>query len=180
MYGMVHRAARQMVLDLHGENHWSAISAASGLGDDAFIGANVYGDEVTLKLVAAISDHFEAQVESMLRAFGEYWISFAYNGDYKSIMTMAGQDLVSFLYNLNRMHDSVQISIPGARLPTFVVDDDNSDAITLSYFSDRTGLEPFVEGLLSGLIKHFGQTGNIHQIGRNGSGVQFQIVLSNP
>ena len=178
MYGMVHRAARQMVMELHGEDQWAEILAGSGLGNEAFISANVYGDDVTATLLQALSQHFETPVNSILQSFGEYWIKFAYNGDYKSMMTMAGHDLGTFLNNLNRMHDSIQVSIPGARLPTFLVEEENPKSITLLYYSERVGLEPFVEGLLSGLVRHFGRTGAVRQMGRDGSGIRFQIDLS--
>ena len=178
MYGMVHRAARQMVLELHGEDQWTSILGASGLGDEAFISANVYDDAVTFNLIEALSRHCDTPVESILRAFGEYWISFAYQGDYRAMMTMAGHDLVSFLNNLNRMHDSIQVSIPGARLPTFLVEKATDADIEIAYFSDRKGLEPFVEGLLLGLMKHFNRDGQVRQLGDSGRGILFQIELS--
>lgn len=178
MYGMVHRAARQMVLELHSEDQWSSILTSSGLGDEAFISANVYDDAVTMRLISALSEYFATPVDSILHSFGEYWIQFAYQGDYKAMMTMAGHDLVSFLHNLNRMHDSIQVSIPGARLPTFMVESATESAIEIAYLSERKGLEPFVEGLLSGLVKHFDRKGQIHRLGDKGRGVLFQIELS--
>lgn len=177
MYGMVHRAARQMVLEYHGESEWAAIQAASGLGDEAFISANVYGDEVTLSLLEALSQRYETSVEAILQTFGEYWIHFAYTGDYRNMMAMAGQDLASFLRNLNRMHDSIQISIPGARLPTFQVEMATEEAIEIIYVSERHGLDAFVEGLLSGLIKHFSRKGQVHRLEHKGHGILFRIDL---
>ncbi len=180
MYGMVHRAARQMIIENHGEASWAQILSSSGLGDESFISANVYSDDVTMSLLVAISNFLNEPVNSILHHFGIYWIKFAYSGDYKSVMNLAGNDLFSFLGNLNRMHDSVQVSIPGARLPTFIADNSSSKSIDITYASERRGLEPFVEGLLTGLLKHFGHEGEIHRVGPNDRGILFQIVLASP
>ncbi len=180
MYGMVHRAARQMVLDQHGENKWAEILKNSGLGNESFISATVYDDSITVALLETLAQHFNTNVDYILIEFGKYWIQFAYNGDYKSVMNLTGNDLFSFLGNLNRMHDSVQISIPGARLPSFLIEDATQHTISVTYASDRRGLEPFVEGLLMGLMKHFGHDGEVRMVGPNNRGVLFQIILATP
>lgn len=180
MYGMVHRAARQMIIEHHGEASWAQILANSGLGDDSFISANVYSDDVTMVLLGAISEFANESVTFVLNEFGKYWIEFAYKGDYRSVMNMTGNDLFSFLGNLNRMHDSVQLSIPGARLPTFIAENAQAQSIDVTYISEREGLEPFVEGLLIGLMKHFGHDGEVRLVGPNDRGVLFRIILASP
>ena len=59
------------------------------------------------------------------------------------------------------MHSSVQTTMPTARMPVFEVIDRAPGRIKLQYDSDREGLQSFVEGLLEGLMSHFGETGKV-------------------
>jgi Haem-NO-binding len=66
MYGMVHRAARQMIIENHGEASWAQILSSSGLGDESFISANVYSDDVTMILLGEISNFSNKPVNFMI------------------------------------------------------------------------------------------------------------------
>ena len=90
-------------------------------------------------------------------------------------MAMAGDDLVTFLGNLDRMHASVKASMPGAVLPTFYLMTSDVSHLTVSYRSPRSGLEPFVRGLLEGLLDHFHVSGVVEELGPSQNGVDFLI-----
>ena len=58
-------------------------------------------------------------VEDALRVFGRYWVRFAELSSFGPIMDFTGQDLVTFINNLDRMHRSVVLAMPDARVPSF-------------------------------------------------------------
>ncbi len=178
MYGMVHRAARQMVLDQQGPEIWRDMTLAVGLTDEHFIGTHVYSDELTLRIVGQIAQTSGCSMTEALESFGEYWIGFAYAGSYSAIMRMAGDNLHQFLGNLDRMHASLQVSVAGARLPTFEVTSSTPSDIQLIYRSEREGLQPFVKGLMQGLLKHFSLSGSVEVGERHNEGVDVLIRLA--
>lgn len=161
MYGMIHTAARSMVRDQLGEATWNIILARTGLSEEHFITAKHYSDETTLRVIGAIADTTGHAVPDLLRDFGKYWIKYATASAYRSIFTLSGNNLDTFLTNLNRMHMSVARMMPEARLPTFETLSSTPGETELLYRSDRDGLTGFVEGLLIGLMDYFGEAGTV-------------------
>ena len=90
---------------------------------------------------------------------------------------MAGNDLVSLLSNLDRMHVGIAAQMPGASMPSFEVLDASDTQIKIRYRSERDGLEAFVVGLLQGLLNQFNDFGEIRYI-INADFSDFTIVRS--
>ena len=84
--------------------------------------------------------------------------------EYSALMRATGQDMLSFLENLNGLHDRISSTFLDYRPPSFLVDRDAAGAVGVLYISERVGLTPFVEGLLSGLASWFGETMDILEI----------------
>jgi guanylate cyclase soluble subunit beta len=178
MYGMIHQAARQMVIDRFGTDMWSSISGDMRLTESHFIGSTVYDDEVTLDLVAAIARKADVSIPDALELFGEYWIEYARDGSFRNLMRMAGSDLLEFVGNLDRMHSSIQVTLTNAKLPTFELVSADTSEIRLIYRSKRVGLDPFVKGLMQGLMRHFNTTGHVVLTPRNDASLDILIQLA--
>ena len=176
MYGLIHSAARQMVLEQLGADAWSRILARAGYVDMHFINGEVYGDEVTFGLVGASSDVIAMPADELLFAFGRYWIGFVGQSAFSSAMKATGKDFVSFVAGLDRLHRSVRIAMPEARMPSFEVLQPDAAHVKILYVSDRRGLEAFVAGLLQGLMDRFGESGQISHA-HAPDGVVFTIAL---
>jgi len=158
---MIHKAARDMALGRYGEDGWRQILAGSGLSDEHFISARQYPDEMTEHLLGAIGARAGLDREALLEAFGRHWIKYAGSSAYSSILDRTGGDLVTFLGNLDRMHASIKTVVDRAQLPFFNVEKADETEIEIAYRSSREGLEPFVIGLLKGLLERFGEEGEI-------------------
>ena len=161
MYGMVHTAARSMVVETLGGSAWTRVLDEAQLNGEYFISGQNYSDDVTFALIGAISRVSGIEVSELLHSFGRYWIKYAANSSYGTMFRISGLDLVTFLTNLNRMHASVHSTMPASRMPSFAVLHVEDGRIDVLYGSDRTGLFPFVGGLFSGLMEHFGETGHV-------------------
>ncbi|MDX2233546.1 MAG: heme NO-binding domain-containing protein [Hyphomonadaceae bacterium] len=161
MYGMIHRAARTMSIDVMGEAGFKALAADAGFDEGDFLSAHVYPDTRTLALVAAIADRTGQTVDGALAAFGRFWISYADKSAYGPVMRMNGDTLAEFLGNLDRMHATIQRVMPETRMPSFDVLASGPARIDVLYRSERTGLEPFVGGLMEGLMQRFGHQGHV-------------------
>lgn len=155
MYGLINQALKDMVCARAGQSVWSEVCSAVGISDDDFDELHPYPDKVTYSLVHETSKKLSVAVETMLRDFGHYWISFTAHHGYGDIMSLFGSDLRTCLKNLNRMHGHMGALMPQLKAPRFVVIENSDAQITVQYFSDRSGLAPFVVGLLTGLADKF-------------------------
>ena len=117
MYGMIHQAARSLVLDLRGEAAWQEILSQSNLSEEHFISAQYYDDDLTYSLVGTISEYLGQDAPAVLEGFGNYWLKFAETTPYRSVLNMAGDDLETFLGNLDRMHSSIRSTMSRAVMP---------------------------------------------------------------
>mgnify|MGYP001765785923 CR=1 FL=1 len=175
MYGMIHRGIRAMLIEERGEAEWDALEREIGIGPAELVSQSVYDDALTLELVAAVARRLELPIEACLDRFGRYWVRFVDRGAYADIMDFTGRDLVSFIQNLDRMHQAVLAAMPEAKVPSFSVVDRQDGALRVKYQSERTGLEPLVVGLLHGLLDRFGLVGAVQPVPSRGNSAEFVV-----
>lgn len=176
MYGMIHRGIRQMVIDSLGNDRWEELEREIGFGPAEQISLAVYDDKMTWMLLAAAADRLGYTVPECLRHFGRYWIDFAERGSHGSIMSFLGDDLGSFVSNLDRMHQAVVAAMPGARVPSFSVIEEGPGMLRIRYISERDGLEHFVIGLFHGVLERFAYRGEVKKLEDWGNAPQFLII----
>lgn len=150
-----------MVIADFGEATWDELSNSINILPEHLISARVYSDEVTIKILQKVADIYEIPFDDILRKFGYYWVGFVQRGAYSAMMDFIGNDMVSFISNLNRMHSAVVAMMPEASLPTFRLVGDQPSEMVIEYTSERAGLEPFVIGLFEGLLNRFGDNGSV-------------------
>lgn len=157
MYGMIHQAARDLAISQLGQREWEALLAAEGLSDRHFIGVEYYSDDETMRLVQVISERLGCDMSETFHLFGRFWVGFAGASAYGRALQMAGNDLESFIGNLDRMHASIKSNMPRAALPSFEVVESGPEEIHVVYRSERTGLAPFVQGILAAVAERLGE-----------------------
>ncbi len=177
MYGLIHRAVRQMATDRLGAEQWRVLSRAADVHDDDMISAKVYSDETTMRLIGAVSAELDVPMEDMLEQFGQYWVRFAGESAYAPMLDLAGSNLLDCLFNLDRLHSGIKLTLPDAELPSFSVLDHGRGYVNVRYSSIRVGLEPFVKGLLAGLLARFDLVGSVVAIGPSDLGIVFHVVF---
>lgn len=180
MFGMIHRSARAMVLEQFGPAAWDQILASAELDDGDFVSAQSYPDEVTFRLITSAAATAGLTIEQTLQAFGHHWVKNSNTGVYANVMAILGESFLEALTNLDRMHASIQIAMPEAQLPQFVIVSQDEQAIKLAYYSKRDGLESFVLGLLEGLLNRYNQPGSVAFSGTDGEARLFTITLAPP
>jgi len=156
MYGLIHRALRDMIVDQHGYDTWMEISDASGVTSDAFLTMRPYDDEIAMSLAIAAASILEQPIEELWDSFGFYWITQFAPREYHRLMNLAGDNPIEFLQNLDDMHDRISTSFIHFLPPSFRVSFSTSNSAIVTYSSSRTGLTHFVLGMLKGLGPRFG------------------------
>ena len=175
MYGMIHRAMRQMVHEELGEEAWRALEQKLDIGPTELLTGMVYDDALTLQIVSEAAARLNLSVDQCLVKFGQYWVRFAGQGSLSSIMKFTGKNLASFITNLDRLHLALGAAMPGAQLPSFTTLESAPGHLVVEYRSDREGMEPFVRGLLQGLMDRFHMRGEIEVLRRGEKSIIFDI-----
>lgn len=169
MYGMVNQALESLVTERFGAETWTIVRTKAGIQDPAFITMKQYPDEVTYSLAGALSEHLQAPLPDLLRAFGVYWVAYAKRGPWGKIMLASGGSTYELLAALDAMHARIAISFPDLKPPTFKVRPEG-DAVVVDYQSHRPGLAPFVVGLIEGIGTLFHESVTVEQLASKDAG----------
>lgn len=171
MYGMVNQALEALVTERFGADTWTTVRTKAGIHDPAFITMKQYPDEVTYALAGALSEHLQAPVPDLLRAFGVYWVGYAKRGPWGKIMLASGASTYELLAALDAMHARIAISFPDLKPPSFKVRKDG-DAVLVDYSSHRPGLAPFVIGLIEGIGGMFSESVQVELVASKDTGAE--------
>jgi len=177
MYGMVNKALEDMVTRRQGEDCWERIKQAVDVDVDVFISTEGYPDEVTYKLVGAVSEELEMPVTQVLEEFGRHWVLRTAAEDYGELLDAGGKTLKEFLLHLPVFHTNVALIFPQLNPPRFRYSDVGDLSLKLHYYSDREGLAPFVIGLLKGLSERFSTPVRIEHVTARGQEVDHDVFL---
>jgi hypothetical protein len=163
MYGLVNKAVRGMVIEGFGENIWRKIHTKAGVPSE-FVPMQAYDDSVTYGLVGAAVEVLDIPAEKILFGFGEYWVLKVATVHYADVMARSGTDFLAFVQDLDQMHQRMESTFPDYRAPSFRVSAIADGSFTLDYYSEREGLLPFVEGLMSALGQHFKESVRVEHV----------------
>ena len=70
MYGMIHRAVRQMVFDQLGEDAWLALEQKLDIGPTELLTGMVYDDALTISIISEASARLNLSVDACRFEFG--------------------------------------------------------------------------------------------------------------
>ncbi len=167
MYGLVNRGIQDLVIRTFGEDVWNRVKAKAGVDVAEFESLTTYPDDVTYRLVGALSETVNMSAAALLRAYGKFWILYTAQEGYGDLMNLFGRDLRSCLVNLNTMHSRMGAMMPALKPPRFNCHLSDAGTIEVEYYSLRPGLAPMVLGLFEGLAEKFGEKAEITHLGRD-------------
>lgn len=180
MYGLVNKAIEQMVCTEHGEEIWEAVKERASVDVEIFIGMEIYPDDVTYRLLGAMSEVMGQPVDVLLEQLGGFWPRFTAREGYNHLLDMAGSSLQEFLENLDVLHACLVESFPRIRPPTFSYEQVTPVTFNLHYHSQRQGLAPMVIGLIKALARRFDADVAVEHVQQRDAGSDhdvFQIHL---
>lgn len=183
MYGIIHCAVRDMVIETKGAPVWEKLCANHGLSEQSFEPMDAYPDALTYGLVGAAAQELGMPLETILFQFGIYWVKVTAPRDYGMIFHLTGSDLFGFLEGLDAMHERIVLTFSDLQMPYFSLERQEARRALLHYRSHREGLAPFVLGLLDGLAQHFEVEIKVEHLKRKADGEPhdvFQITELSP
>uniref|UniRef100_A0A1I8GEI2 guanylate cyclase n=5 Tax=Macrostomum lignano TaxID=282301 RepID=A0A1I8GEI2_9PLAT len=106
-----------------------------------------YTDQVTNRLFEVIAKVIETELPVMLEQFGQYFFGYLVRMNFASMIRSLGDDLSTFIVNLDSLHNLLQLTYTEMVPPSFLAECGDSK-ITVTYSSTRTGLYPVAVGIL--------------------------------
>jgi len=155
MYGLVNKAFEQMVRQQFGADRWDAVRKIAGLEVELFLNMRHYPDEISYRIVDAMSQELEIPANELLRMVGRYWLQYTAAEGYGHLLSLSGTSVKEVLTGLNQLHTRIHLIYKHLEPPSFECTDISDGGLTLHYFSKRPGLAWFVIGLIEGLGQRF-------------------------
>ncbi|MCP9777654.1 MULTISPECIES: heme NO-binding domain-containing protein [unclassified Cyanobium] len=175
MYGLVNQAIQDMICVNHGQEAWTNVRLRAEVAVDHFEGMEPYPDDLTHRLVMAASVELGESPHALLRAFGEFWVTYTAAQGYGPLMEMAGSNLPEFLRNLDDLHARVGVNFPQLVPPSFDTEEPEEGTMHLHYHSQRQGLAPMVIGLVEGLGDRFATPVQVEQLAWRSEGADHDV-----
>ena len=96
MYGLIHTALRDLILEDHGMETWNQVVLQSGVPSNSFLTMRSYSDNTTMALVDAASQVLMLPANDCLKVFGHYWVSRFAPKEYGRLLDHTGGSLIEF------------------------------------------------------------------------------------
>lgn len=161
MYGMIHNCVMGFLISRHGEMTWERVAERAGVSAEHLVTQRAYDDEVVYKLVVAAAEELNVSAEEILEQFGVFFIEENSANHYGYLLGAYGRSTFELLENVNLLNSSISSTYTKFTPPHFELKKHSPELAELTYFSKRTGLTPFVRGLVIGMAEMFQETGEI-------------------
>lgn len=95
----------------------------------------------------------------ILEKFGEIFFEYCQNSGYEKMLDSLGSNLKDFFNSLDALHEHLLFIFPGMRAPSFHSKDTlDGSGIEILYYSERTGLEYMVVGVVKAIAREVYKT----------------------
>ena len=164
MHGFIHVVLKDLVVSKFGADKWAAVLTELGRKDEedeeALCDTSVqYEDSITVAAVVATAKVLRISFDEGLRSFGGHFVEVIYMGGHIRMLRSMGDDICTFLTNVNHLHHSLERHWRQSTFPSFLVEsaavgqgtsaERGEQAFTVSYASSRGGaLASLVEGVI--------------------------------
>jgi hypothetical protein len=156
MYGLVNSVFKESIVEKYGQQIWSLIKGDS-LPDD-FDHFGHYDDQITEDIVVKLNEITAKEPEVLLEEFGQYWIGYAKNSEYKRILEVYSTSSIHLIKSLDALHTRLAMAFENLDPPSFWTSELKDNYVLVHYQSKRTlPLEYFVVGLIKGIFDNFDQ-----------------------
>ncbi|XP_025108472.1 guanylate cyclase soluble subunit beta-2-like isoform X2 [Pomacea canaliculata] len=115
---------------------------------DHFLQFDYFGDEITVGLIMAASKCLNLPLNTVLEAFGDFFLKHCLQNGYDNMLRTLGRDMKSFIQNLDSLHALLTLTYDKLVAPSFRCLSNPDGTLTLHYYSCRHGLSDIVKGVL--------------------------------
>eukprot|EP00602_Paraphysomonas_sp_CaronLab_P003724 CAMPEP_0185033670 /NCGR_PEP_ID=MMETSP1103-20130426/22844_1 /TAXON_ID=36769 /ORGANISM="Paraphysomonas bandaiensis, Strain Caron Lab Isolate" /LENGTH=1002 /DNA_ID=CAMNT_0027570033 /DNA_START=123 /DNA_END=3131 /DNA_ORIENTATION=- len=139
-----------MVLANFGVETWEAVTSVN------WVRYEYYPDEWTYDLISKTSDKTGLNEAEILEMYGKFALQHLKDEGYDNLLRCLGADLLSWLSNVNALHENISSALPKLVPPEIKCKETKEDEITLFYQSPQgPRFAPALQGLVTEVAKEY-------------------------
>ncbi|MEM5527256.1 heme NO-binding domain-containing protein [Gammaproteobacteria bacterium AS21] len=177
MFGMIHRSLEALIIAQYGSQTWDIIKYKADIDTDVFSLFENYPDEYMHKLYQAATQVLSISSNDLSFMFGKHWYHYSVSEGFKELLQSTGDDLWTFIANLNELHQQIENVFAGMKPPIFSCSDVKDKSLVLHYSSSREGFAYVVIGAIEEIAKQFNTPVSIKRLDYRENGAEHDTFL---
>lgn len=179
MHGIIFTALKKYVRTRLGDEAWTNLRTAAGLGDRIYLPVQAYPDAEMASLIQTVAHLSGITEPQLLEDFGKS-LAPEFLGLYRPLLQPDWRTL-DLLEHLDRLHGAVRTNNPGATPPVLRIERPDPARVEIWYHSERRWCA-FGRGLIHGVAAHYGDAVTITepQCVHQGAAACQLVVISTP
>ena len=146
MYGLLIEAIVHYIKETYGEPTWLDVRRLANIQQMSFATHERYSENLVPNIARATAEVTGVKYEDLMDSFGVTFVSFVGQYGYDRILKVLGRHMSDFLNGLDNLHEYLRFSYPKLRPPSFFVEEETVNGLTLHYRSKRKGYVHYVKG----------------------------------
>jgi hypothetical protein len=169
MHGLINRAIQCFVTDSYGTDKWVEAARLADLDFVEFEAMLIYDDEITPRVLDAVSFVLKRPRDEVMEDIGTYLVSHPNVESLRRLLRFGGVTFVEFLHSLDDLPDRARLAVSDLHLPRIELRDHAPARFSLVCDSPIAGYGHVMMGILRTMADDYGVLALLdHQGGANG------------
>ncbi|WP_299042903.1 heme NO-binding domain-containing protein [uncultured Tateyamaria sp.] len=171
MHGLINRAIQCFVTDSYGADKWVEATRFADLDFVEFEAMLIYDDDITPRLLDAISNILDRPRSDVMEDMGTYLVSHPNVEALRRLLRFGGVTFVEFLHSLDDLPDRARLAVSDLNLPRIELRDHSPTQFSLVCESPIDGYGHVMMGILRTMADDYGALALLEYTG-SGNGVE--------
>ncbi|MBY5932034.1 heme NO-binding domain-containing protein [Tateyamaria omphalii] len=171
MHGLINRAIQCFVTDSYGADKWVEATRFADLDFVEFEAMLLYDDDITPKLLDAISNILNRPRSDVMEDMGTYLVSHPNVEALRRLLRFGGVTFVEFLHSLDDLPDRARLAVSDLNLPRIELRDHSPTHFSLICESPINGCGHVMMGILRTMADDYGALALLEHTG-SGDGIE--------
>lgn len=177
MHGLINRAIQSFFCSTYGEERWLRVTRAADLEFVEFEAMFIYDDEQSRRMLQAISDELERDLDEVLEDLGTFLVSNPQVESLRRLLRFGGVNFVEFLYSLDDLPDRARLAVSDLILPTLELREHTAGLFSLLCGPGLPGYSSVMIGVLRAMADDYGALVMLDHNGRRDGQDVISIAL---
>ncbi|NVO54685.1 heme NO-binding domain-containing protein [Rhodobacteraceae bacterium B1Z28] len=177
MHGLINRAIQSFVCATYGQSCWLRVTEAAGLGFVEFEAMLVYDNDMSTRILHALSADLNRPQAEILEDVGTYLVSHPNTEGLRRLLRFGGVTYVEFLHSLDDLADRVRLAVSDLTLPTLELRELSSTEYQLCCFPGLPGYSSVMVGVLRAMADDYGALVMLSHDGQQGNAEVISVTL---
>ncbi|NOD74851.1 heme NO-binding domain-containing protein [Ruegeria sp. HKCCD4332] len=156
MHDLINRAIQSFVCATNGQACWLRVTEDARLGFREFEAMLIYDDDMTTRVLDALSGDLNRPKAEILEDLGTYLVSHPNMEGLRRLLRFGGVSYVEFLHSLDDLADRVRLAVSDLTLPALELRELSATEYQLCSFPGLPGYSSVMVGVLRAMADDYG------------------------